>query len=59
MVANWTYSAIILEPGGDIREISFSSREELEGYIRTCDKQVLFTRTKIGDNSANKELNYL
>lgn len=59
MTVTWTYSAIIQEPGGDIREVDFSSREELEEYIRTCDKQVLLTRTKIGDNSAHEETSHL
>lgn len=55
MTVTWTYSAIIQEPDNDIREVDFSSKEELEEYIRTCDKQVLLTRTKIGDNSAHRE----
>jgi len=55
MTVTWIYSAIIQEPSGDIREVEFNTKEELEEYIGTCDKQVLFTRTKIGDDSYHKE----
>ena len=55
MTVTWTYSALIQEPGGDIREIDFDSKEELDRYIETCSKQVLLTRTKIGDSSYHKE----
>ena len=49
MTTVWTYSAIIQEPSGDIREVTFSTKQELEEYIGTCNKQVLFTRTNIED----------
>lgn len=49
MTATWTYSAVIQEPGGDIREVTFNTKEELEEYIGTCGKQVLFTRTNVED----------
>lgn len=55
MTALWTYSAIIQEPGGDIREITFSNKQELEEYIGTCGKQVLFTRTNVEDISTHLE----
>lgn len=55
MTAIWTYSAIIQEPGGDIHEVTFSSKNELEEYIGTCGKQVLFTRTNVEDISYHRE----
>lgn len=55
MTVTWTYSAIIQEPGGDTREVTFSSKAELEEYIGTCNKQVLFTRTSIEDISNHLE----
>ena len=29
MTAIWTYSAVIQEPNGDVREVTFNSKEEL------------------------------
>ena len=55
MTATWTYSAIIQESGGDIHEVTFSNKQELEEYIGTCGKQVLFTRTNIEDISNHLE----
>lgn len=55
MTAVWTYSAIIQEPGGDIREITFSNKQELEEYIGTCGKQVLFTKANVEDISNHLE----
>lgn len=55
MAVTWTYSAIIQESGGDIREITFNNKEELRNYIETCNKQVLFTRSNIEDTSYHRE----
>ena len=55
MTAIWTYSAVIQEPNGDIREVTFNSKEELHEYIRTCDKYVLFTGSKVEDTSPHLE----
>ena len=55
MAVTWTYSAVIQEPGGDIREITFNSKEELRNYIETCNKQILFTRRNVEDTSYHKE----
>ena len=55
MTAIWTYSAVIQEPNGDISEVTFNSKEELHEYIGTCDKQVLFTRSKVEDTSPHLE----
>lgn len=55
MTVTWTYMAIIQEPDGDIREVTFSTKEELEEYIGTCNKQVLFTRTNVEDISYHRE----
>ena len=55
MTVTWTYSAVIQEPGGDIREVTFNSKEELYKYIETCNKQVLFTRSNGEDTSYHKE----
>lgn len=55
MTTIWTYSAIIQEPGGDIREVTFSTKQELEEYIGTCLSQVLFTKTNVEDISSHRE----
>lgn len=55
MTAIWTYSAIVQEPGGDVREIIFNNKEELHKYIETCNKQVLFTKTNVEDAFSHRE----
>lgn len=55
MTVTWTYMAIIQEPDGDIREVTFSTKEELEEYIGTCNKQVLLTRTNVEDIPYRRE----
>lgn len=55
MTAIWTYSAIIQEQNGDVHEVIFNTKEELEKYIGTCNKQVLFTKSNVEDNSPHRE----
>lgn len=54
MSAIWTYSAIIQEQNGD-HEVTFNAKQELEEYIGTCNKQVLFTKSNVEDNSPHRE----
>lgn len=55
MTVTWTYSAIIQMPNGDVHEVTFSTKQELEEYIGTCNKQVLFTRANVEDTSYHRE----
>ena len=55
MTAIWTYSAIIQEQNGDVHEVTFNTKEELRNYIETCNKQVLFTKSNVEDNSLHRE----
>ena len=55
MTAIWTYSAVIQGPNGDVHEVTFNSKEELHEYIVTCNKQALFTGSKVEDNSPHLE----
>ena len=55
MTVTWTYSAVIQEPNGDVHEVTFNSKEDMEEYIGTCNKQILFTRTNVEDISYHRE----
>lgn len=55
MSGKWEYVAVFQKVGGDICEEVFNLPEELESYLKTCGKQVLYTSQRWSDDTPHKE----